>query len=341
MNMWQIDARKALWLALGVGAAMVALIFFSNANLARFAVDGYRDYPTEYIWRLVEPTAFTHFVMWASYLAHQCVSWGSIWYAKRQSLKYTTTLHPINLAMLAINGAFVLWHWVETQWIYDGLAQDLPSSTSQGSVIIMLVLILAMETPRRGLFFEQKVPFRQEFIRLLRKYHGYVFSWAIVYTFWFHPMVSTQGHLIGFFYMFMLLIQSSLFFTTLHVNKFWTFILEFTVLPHGVLVALQQGNNLWPMFLFGFAGLVLLTQLHGIGLSTRAKWFIIGAFIAANLLVYGVMFSVTWQIFLRDLTAIPIIEYGSVFVLYALFMLSLGGVRLWQRVTAKNATGEA
>ena len=53
----------------------------------------------------------------------------------------------------------------------------------------------------------------------MRKYHGYVFAWATVYTFWYHPMENTAGHLIGFFYMFLLLLQGSLFLTRIHINK--------------------------------------------------------------------------------------------------------------------------
>jgi hypothetical protein len=31
----------------------------------------------------------------------------------------------------------------------------------------------------------------------VRKYHGYFFSWAVIYTFWYHPMENTYGHALG------------------------------------------------------------------------------------------------------------------------------------------------
>ena len=34
---------------------------------------------------------------------------------------------------------------------------------------------------------------------------------------------------------------------------------------HGTLVAVMQGNGIWPMFLFGFAGIFVITQMHGLG----------------------------------------------------------------------------
>ena len=58
--------------------------------------------------------------------------------------------------------------------------------------------------------------------------------WAVIY----HPMEATSGHLIGFLYMFLLLVQGSLFFTRAHVNRWWTLFLEVAVLAHGTLVAI-------------------------------------------------------------------------------------------------------
>jgi len=51
--------------------------------------------------------------------------------------------------------------------------------------------------------------------------------------------------------MFLLLLQGSLFFTRIHVNKYWSFAQEFVVLVHGAIVSVYQGWDLWPMFAFG------------------------------------------------------------------------------------------
>ena len=73
-------------------------------------------------------------------------------------------------------------------------------------------------------------------------------------------MEPTSGHLIGFLYMFLLLLQGSLFFTRVHVNRWWMLVQEATVLVHGTLVAVMQGNGLWPMFAFGFGGLFVIPR---------------------------------------------------------------------------------
>ncbi len=103
---------------------------------------------------------------------------------------------------------------------------------------------------RRGLFWGKKVPFSKAIIDLIRKYHGYYIAWAVVYTFWYHPMESSIGHLMGFFYMFFLMMQGSLLYTRVHVTPWWTTFLEFFVCIHGTIVAIMQQNGIWPMFFF-------------------------------------------------------------------------------------------
>ena len=82
-------------------------------------------------------------------------------------------------------------------------------------------------------------------------------------------METTAGHLIGLFYMFLLLLQGSLFMTRAHTNRWWTVSLELLVAVHGTLVAVMNSGpgGQWPMFLFGFLGVFVLTQMHGLGLG--------------------------------------------------------------------------
>ena len=161
-------------------------------------------------------------------------------------------------------------------------------------------------------------------IRFARKYHGYFFAWATIYTFWYHPMVSTSGHLIGFLYMFLLLLQGSLFFTRIHINRWWMFANEFAVLVHGSLVAVMQGNGIWPMFAFGFGGVFIITQMHGLGLSRWIKWALLLIYIGLVLWVY----SERGRANLNEIIRIPVIDYVAVFVLAGLFWLGLWLARL-------------
>jgi hypothetical protein len=132
-------------------------------------------------------------------------------------------------------------------------------------------------------------------------------------------MVSTTGHLIGFLYMFLLLLQGSLFLTRIHVNKYWMIVQEVTVAFHGTLVAVFQGSNLWPMFAFGFAGIFILTQMHGLSLPRWLKWTFAGLFVAAAALIYA---GRGW-VQLNEIIRIPLIEYLLVFVLAGLVGLGI------------------
>ena len=315
----RLSSSSVLWAGIAFSGLFALLIWALDYRLAGIELLPDTGYAW-YYWKLPAPTFWTRATSWGFYLAHQLVIWVIIYYAQAlRKHRYTSGLHRVNVWALAANAFFIFLHLIQTHLWYDGLAQDTPVSSSQGAVIVMLVWILLMENNRRGQFFGKKVPFSKEVIRFARTYHGYFFAWAIIYTFWFHPMVSTSGHLIGFFYMFLLLLQGSLFYTRIHTNRWWTFALEFTVLVHGTLVAVMQGNGLWPMFLFGFAGILVVTQMYGLGLSLPSRLLILGGFVGSALFVYG---NVGWHR-LNEIVRIPLIEYGSMFVLAGLFWLGL------------------
>jgi hypothetical protein len=223
---------------------------------------------------------------------------------------------------------------------YDGLAQDVSIFSSQGSVILMLVMILLMENQRRDLFFGKKIGFLKETGRIARRYHGYIFAWAIVYTFWYHPMENTMGHLLGFVYTFLLLLQGSLFYTRIHVNKYWTVVQEVAVLFHGTIVAVYQGNGIWPMFLFGFAALFVVTQMYGLGLSRGWRWAFIAAYVTGVVAVYS---GRGWAM-VNEIVRIPVIEYGLVFVLaLIIWLIARTGAllpRLARRSSSSLASGD-
>ncbi len=230
-----------------------------------------------YYWKLPQKTQIGWWSAWGLYTAHQLSHFGLIFYAQKHVGKYTTGLHPVNLWALAINGVFVL----------------------------------LMENGRRGLVLGKKVPIGKQIASFAIKYHGYVFSWAILYTFWYHPMYSSISHLSGFLYTLLIMLQGSLFFTRVHTNRYWTFVQEFSVLIHGSLVAYTQGPNVWPMFLFGFAGLFIFTQMHGLGLSRLVRWGFAGVYISGIVWVYRERGIER----LGEIARIPVAEYLLVVIL--------------------------
>ncbi len=313
-----MTGRRVLTLGIAASILLTGLIWLGGsipASVTKLPDQG----PSWYYWKLPEPTFWSRATAWGMYLSHQLSIWACIWWAGQTKLKYKTALHPINYLMLAINGAFIALHFLQTYIWYDGLAQDTSIWSSQGAVVLLLVFVLILETPRRGLFFGKPVPFRKEFLRIIKQYHGYFFSFAAIYTFWYHPMEATWGHLIGFLYMFLLLLQSSLVFNRAHINRWWTFTLEIMVLFHGVIVAWIQGRGMWPIFLFGFAGILLITQLHGLPIGRWAKRTVYAAFLLSVLAVYGL----TGRGFgrLHEIIRIPIIEFALVGAIYLIFLL--------------------
>ena len=263
-----------------------------------------------YFWKLPNPTFWTRFTAWGFYLAHQVSFWAVIYLAQKNQKKFTPNMNKYAWWALGINALFSVLHLVQTHLWYDGLTQDVSIWSSQISVIIMLVLILLMENRRRGLFWGTKVPFSKGIIDFVRKYHGYYIAWAVVYTFWYHPMESSIGHLMGFIYMFFLMLQGSLLYTRAHLKPGWTTFLEFFVCIHGTVVAIMQGNGMWPMFCFGFFGIFVLTQQHGLKWPKWSRWAVLAFYGIAAIVVYSIVgFSR-----LYELVSIPLIEYLAVFV---------------------------
>jgi hypothetical protein len=316
------DDLRAAWIGIGFALLFSALVWWGNQFVADTVL--LEDQGASwYYWKLPQPSFWTRATAWGGYLAHQLSFWGLIYYAQSRVKKYAKGMHKINYIALGMNAFFILLHFLQTQFFYDGLAQDVSIWSSQASVAILLIWVLLMENRRRGMFWGKPVSISKEIIDFARKYHGYFFAWATVYTFWYHPMVFTSGHIVGFFYMFLLLLQGSLFLTRIHINRWWTLFQEVLVLIHGTIVAVMQGNQIWPMFAFGFGGVFVITQMHGLRLKEWVKYIVLLVYLAAA----GIVYNQRGWAQLNEIIRIPLIDYLAVFILAGLLWLVMRAFR--------------
>ena len=253
--------------------------------------------PVDYYWTLNTRDALTMIITWTFYGLHQLSVWLVIFWANR---KYrSNNLNEKKLIiymgiMAVILVGFTLLHLIQTHIWYDGLAQDVPIMTSQGSVIVMLSILLVMQNPKRGLFFgrKEKKLMRPEVAKTFMTSHQIIFSWALVYTFWFHPMDSSPALLSGFFFMGLLFIQMTLAYTRIHINKWWVLVVESYVVIHATIVAIAQWLDfgadppMWPMFLLGFLAMLVFTYIHGLGLKNWLRWSIVAAYFLLLIFIY-------------------------------------------------------
>lgn len=271
-----------LW-AGGIAFAFVFtfIIWLFGPLLDRFIL-GPDQGPEWYYWQLPSPDVTAQLIVWTFYLAHQFVVWFTIYWAQKnliaQKTKPTASLTKYNWAMILITVFFVTLHLIQTQIWFDGLAQDVPIWTSQGSVIVMLILILVIENPRRGLFLGKKAgkPFTARVSGLVRRIHMYPIAWALVYTFWFHPMFYDPQLLTGFFYMFLLFTQMTVAYTSVHIDKRWVITVEGFVGVHALVVAifntLDHGStDMWAMFLSGFVFMWVFTYMYALNVRKEVK----------------------------------------------------------------------
>ncbi len=315
------NLKKTVTTVIFLSLILTIIIYFSSLTMDRFREILLPDTGAAwYYWKLPKAQLWASVSVWFLYVLHQVSAWYLIYKISKQKDSKKDEASKLNIIFLVVNGIFIFLHIVQSVLFYDGLAQFVPVMSSQGSVIVMLVIMLIMMNGRRGLFFGKKVKLPQKGVAAIFKTHGYYICWALIYTFWFHPTEGTLGHLMGFFYMFLLFVQMSLSKTSFHMEKRWITVLEVYVAVHGALVAVGQGNGMWPMFLFGFLMMFVVTQLYGL---TDKKPQIIAVTIiyaAIVLLVYsGVLGNSHTFSDVHQITWIPIILYGLVFVLAFLF----------------------
>ena len=335
MLLARLDAKQVVNWSIVFSVLLCAAIVAMGGILSQFEIIPHPEDGLVYEWQLAQPTAMAQLTAWLGFALHQLLIWGTILYAQSRYSKrdYQNTLRPVNMWAVGINLVFIVLHYFQTMFFYDAIAQDLPSWTAQFAVALMLIVILGIENQRRGLFFGKKVKFRRAFTDGLRRYHGYFFSFAVIYTFWFHPMIPTWGHLIGFIHVVLVMAQGSLMFMRAHLNKRWMLLLEILVLPHAAQVAVNQGNGLWPMFLFGFAAIFLVTQMHGLRLKPWVRQAFYGSFVLLALYVYLVVRE-PWQV--NEVIRIPLIEYLVLFIMYWIYLL---GAWLSSRVRRLRLAG--
>ena len=267
-------------------------------GLGRFEIYGV-TYPFEYPFRLAVSTIPSVWTPWVCFIVHQLGQWYILFTAKqakqRGELNWTPedTWNPYAQAMLKLNVVMILLHYLQTQVFYDGLAASFPEISTLFAGVSSILVGFVFEIRRRGLIFgwtpATGTDTLFEFTKVLKEYHGYLASFGIVLTFWYHCMESTFAHWTGFIHIFLLLWQSSLLYQQQHKNRYWTLLLEMWILLHGSVVAYYQGildGALYLMFLTSFTLLFLMGPMWGIPFVQ--EWLANGnKVVRRNALLYG------------------------------------------------------
>lgn len=270
---------------------------------------------SHYYWQLPVRNSLNMLIVWLLF-GLQFI--GNVILIRKRQREDTREFTSGNIHLLLFNLLFIGLHFIQSIIGYDGLAQDVPVFSSQYSVILVLVVIILMQIPRRGIIFGKKLKLDKSAMSLLYAIHGFIFTFSIVYTFWFHPTVNTIGHLFGFFYMFLLFIQVGFLKTKIHTNPKWIVCLEVLVAFHGASVAyFVQSSTIWAMFLFGFGFIFFATQIYGL---TKNKLVIHLAQLSFIIVVIG-YYGITGITNIHQVLWIPIIEYGHVIILYLIIII--------------------
>ncbi len=282
---------------------------------------------SHYYWKLPTRNNMVMLLVWSLFFIHL---FGNYFLIRKRQKNAARGFVKENYYLAIFNLVMIILHYVESIVYYDGLAQDVSIFSSQYSVILVLVTIILMQVSSRGIIFGIKLPLPPKVLKYMYMIHGFVFTFAIVYTFWYHPVINTIGHLFGFFYMFLLFTQICFFKTSVHTNTKWIVLLEVLVAFHGASVAYYvQNSDLWSMFFYGFGFLFAFTQVYGLT-KNRVITTIVQIVFSALAIYYYASTDISN---IHQVLWIPIIEYLHVVVLYLIF---IGIYYFTQRNTHKN-----
>jgi hypothetical protein len=179
-------------------------------------------------------------VRWVCYGSHQLSVLMCVFAAqkKRDSIaqeeKYVGHLRPVNVWLFVVNACFLVMQALNSHFYFDGLAAEMSFSSAQIGLLLLVCVILVLQLEHRGLVLGRKIRFLDGATYLLRRYHGYVLAYLAVQQLWFHPWVATSAHAVGLAHSLLLLAQSSLIHTKMHLNPYWCLLLEAFILLHAL-----------------------------------------------------------------------------------------------------------
>mgnify|MGYP001262161735 CR=1 FL=1 len=143
------------------------------------------------------------------------------------------------------------------------LGRHLHEDTKGGRTLVLLVLIgiyiLYQENNTHNLFsfnLHKKV---NQTKKAVNQYIGFGLNWLLINILWNALGIGGGLPIFAFIYVFLMLVQNSLNYTTLGQSKYWNFTYEAIVLIHLYSVGLQNGW-IWMIVISGFLGLALFLR---------------------------------------------------------------------------------
>lgn len=274
--------------------------------------------PSWYLWKTTHWDWVNVICVWSLFIIHFI---GNIYLIIKIQRFKPRGFNNFHVKLYFFNVIFIILHYVQTALNFDGLAKYIPIWTSQGSVIVLLVVMLVMLSPLRGFIFGKKI--NSSIVKPLYPIHGFFFVFAITLTFWYHPLYFTFGHLLGFIYIFILMAQYMMVTLKPHTNIKWLSLIETFVFIHAIVIAVvvQKSAN-WEIFAFGFATIFMFSTIYGL---IKNKNLIIKLQIGFGLIyiTYYIITIILGMNKLFDLVQIifiPLTEYG--FALLLILILS-------------------
>lgn len=227
-------------------------------------------------------------VVWISFIlfmAHQGASWWVLYRFAMNRQRMSNRLHFMNRVFLGITFGFGLVYIVVIQWFNEGFSEVYQPIITPMMFIMVFGNILYQENNTHNVVNFHISEKTNQSKKTVNQYAGIFTTWLFINFLWLPIGFGSVLSIFSFAYIFLMLVQSSLSYTTYGQSRYWNFTYEVILLLHLSVIGLQQESMLM-MIIVGCLSIAFLLR-QWIELTYKIRGIIAG--VLAFIVVHGVL----------------------------------------------------
>ena len=171
------------------------------------------------------------------------------------------------------------------QWFGDGLSEVYQSITTPIILVLVFVNILYQENNTHNVVNFHLSEKTNQSKKTINQYAGIFTTWLFINFMWLPIGFGSVLSIFGFAYIFLMLVQSSLSYTTYGQSRYWNFTYEVIFLLHLSVIGLQQ-DSVIVMVIAGCVAVAFLLR-QWIELGYKVRGILVGTL--AFIVLHGVL----------------------------------------------------
>lgn len=265
-------------------------------------------------------------------LGHQSFMWWILYQFAITHKRMSNKLHFLNKVALGGNAGFILLYLTVAPLVKVPVKETLQPISSILVLITMAIIIVYQENNTNNFFSLDLHKKTNQTKKELNQSIGFIMAWITVNLLWLALAFHFSLNVFTFMYLLLLILQSSLTYTTYGQSKYWNFTYEIVVLLH--LSVLGMYYQQW--IVYGIAilagGAFALRQWFDMEYKKSSKIIgtIVYLFVSVIVLVYGI-FGNFEQGEPSQLLLFPLLTFAFVFAL----VYMINDTKFYQKIFIK------